>query len=496
MTSSSSLSVAASTPPETRKHFAIHALAGSEPVSRVAEREGVSRKFIYHQKHKAEAALDQAFSPTGEASDVLFYLPVTKAWLKQLVMGLILICHSSYRGVIRLLLDLFDTPASLGDIHNLLKAVAGQAALINAAQDLSPIRVGLHDEIFQGGRPVLTGIDAASTYCYVLVEAEHRDGDTWGVHLLDAKAQGLNPDYTIADAGTGLRAGQRAAFGETPCHGDIFHIQQQCEGLANRLARLAQGSATRRQKAEQRMAGAGQEVCGDALSSALAKARDDEAVALCLAKDVKAMVGWLERDILALAGPSLEERRELFDFIVEELARREQLDSARIRPVRVALKRQRDRLLGFAEVLDGKLAAIAQRFDVPEYQVRAVCLLQRKPETSQAYWQRREQLNRLLGWKFHGILDAVSDAMDETHRSSSMVENLNGRLRNYFFLRRQLGQGYLDLLRFFLNHRTFTRSERPERTGKNPAELMTGKPHPHWLELLGFERFRRSPVPA
>jgi hypothetical protein len=86
--------------------------------------------------------------------------------------------------------------------------------------------------------------------------------------------------------------------------------------------------------------------------------------------------------------------------------------------------------------------------------------------------------------------------MDETHRSSSMVENLNGRLRNYFFLRRQLGQGYLDLLRFFLNHRTFTRSERPERTGKSPAELMTGKPHPHWLELLGFERFRRSPIPA
>ena len=65
---------------------------------------------------------------------------------------------------------------------------------------------GLHDEIFQGGQPVLTGLDADSTYCYVLVEAEHRDGDTWGVHLLDAKAQGLNPDYTIA--GAGLRAGQ------------------------------------------------------------------------------------------------------------------------------------------------------------------------------------------------------------------------------------------------------------------------------------------------
>jgi hypothetical protein len=98
--------------------------------------------------------------------------------------------------------------------------------------------------------------------------------------------------------------------------------------------------------------------------------------------------------------------------------------------------------------------------------------------------------------KFHAVQEAVVDTMDETPRCSSLVENLNGRLRGYFFLRRELGQGYLDLLRFFLNYRTFARSERPERVGKSPTELMTGKPHPHWLELLGFEQFRRSPVPA
>src|SRR5665647_768066 len=60
-----------------------------------------------------------------------------------------------------------------------------------------PIRVGLHDEIFQGSQPVLAGADARSTYCYLLAAAEHRDADTWGIHLLDAARQGLNPDYTI-----------------------------------------------------------------------------------------------------------------------------------------------------------------------------------------------------------------------------------------------------------------------------------------------------------
>jgi hypothetical protein len=36
------------------------------------------------------------------------------------------------------------------------------------------------------------------------------------------------------------------------------------------------------------------------------------------------------------------------------------------------------------------------------------------------------------------------------------------------------------------------RSECPERVDKSPTELMTGQPHAHWLELLGFERFQRA----
>jgi hypothetical protein len=76
--------------------------------------------------------------------------------------------------------------------------------------------------------------------------------------------------------------------------------------------------------------------------------------------------------------------------------------------------------------------------------------------------------------------------MEHTPRSSSLVENLNSRLRNYFTLRRHLGNPYLDLLRFFLNHRRLLRSRRAERQGKSPRELMTGQDHPHWLTLLGL----------
>jgi hypothetical protein len=173
--------------------------------------------------------------------------------LNQLTLALILICRSSYRGAEELLRDLFDTSISVGAIHNRLRCAAGQAATINRSQNLSAIRVGLLDEIFQGSTPVLAGVDAASTYCYLLADAEHRDADTWGVHLLDAHAQGFDPDHTIADAGQGLRAGQKAALSDTPCHGVVFHIQKQCETLANVLARVAIGATSRRKALDVKM---------------------------------------------------------------------------------------------------------------------------------------------------------------------------------------------------------------------------------------------------
>ena len=156
---------------------------------------------------------------------------MTKNWIFQVILGLIFICHSSYRGVVEFLRDLFDYPISVGTVHNRVNSVIEKAQKINQSQDLSGIKVGLKDEIFQSRLPVLAGIDAFSTYCYLLAGAEHRDEDIWGYHLLEASKQGLNPDYSIADAGKGLRAGHKAAWPGKPCHGDVFHILHQGEGL-------------------------------------------------------------------------------------------------------------------------------------------------------------------------------------------------------------------------------------------------------------------------
>src|SRR4051812_29234020 len=364
-------------PEGDRKDLAIHALAGSETVSDLAARHGVSRKFVYRQAHKARTALDEAFSPAVRDDEVLFELAVPGTWLRQGIVGLTLICRSSYRGVVEFLRDLLGVPVSLGHVHDVLQAAARQASVVNDEPDLSDIRVGLHEEIFQGATPVLAGVDARSTYCYLLVAEQHRGADTWGVHLLDAAEQGLRPDYTIADAGRGLRAGQQAAWGDTPCHGDGFHIQRRCEGLANTLSRLAAGATSWRKTLQAGIGRAGQRDADHELVVQLEQARHAEARVSCLARDVRTLVQWLSRDVLALAGPDLATRRELFNFIVAELIVREPEDPRRIRPVRVALQNQRDDLLPFAGVLHAPLAAIARTHAISEPLGREACRLHR-----------------------------------------------------------------------------------------------------------------------
>jgi hypothetical protein len=52
-----------------RKMIAVRALGGTEPVSTLAARHGVSRPLVYRQMHKASAALDELFSP-AQTDDV------------------------------------------------------------------------------------------------------------------------------------------------------------------------------------------------------------------------------------------------------------------------------------------------------------------------------------------------------------------------------------------------------------------------------------------
>lgn len=478
--------------PAQRVDVAVKALARAQPILDLAREHDVSRDFVYAQADKARRALDEAFAAKKADDEAFFYLPVTKAWRNQAILGLTLICHSSERGVVEWFRDLLDTSISEGTVHNVVRGAVEAARAVNARQDLSKIRVGIHDEIFQSSAPVLVGMCAHSTYCYLLSKEEHRDAETWGIRLLEAMDHGLRPDLTIADGGLGLRQGQAMAMPGTACWSDVFHPLRDMGKLATFLENRAAGATTAREKLERQMDRAKRKARGNEVSKRLAIAREAEQKAVHLARDVVTLATWLREDVLALEGPDHAVRQALFDFIVAELQAREHLCEHRIGPVRRLLQNQRDLLLAFTVVLDERLGGLARYFGLPVETARAVLRLQRTDWRLPDHFELERDLRQALGARFEQVRVAVAALAQDVVRASSLVENLNSRLRGYFFLRRHLGPEYLDLLRFFLNHRVFLRSERPEREGKSPAWLLTGEPHPNWLELLGYERFRRN----
>jgi hypothetical protein len=480
-----------------RQEIAVQALRGMIPISHMAENYSVSRKFIYEQQEKALEAVSQAFEEKTGDNSILFQLPITKQWIHQFVLAQILIGRCSYDGVIEIFRDLFDYSISKGTVHNIAYTNLEKCSEINRQQDLSQIKAPALDEIYQAGDPVLVGCDTFSTYCFLLSLEDTCDANTWGVRLLElSETQNLKPNHTIADGGPAARRGQKDAWPDVPCHGDVFHALHPLNKLVcyldNRLTEALKVVEELKHKIRHPRGKWKQEEFYQTLLQNLAKAEIDLEKAFSLAEDVATIYSWLKNDILSLIGPSYHDRRDLFQFVIDQLALREDACRHRIEPVRKYLENHKENLLEFVPLMQRDFERIAEEFETHVENVLSVCRLRGMSLSSNDRWEQHNALRSLLGRNFYPIENAVVKVLDNTVRASSMVENLNSRLRNHFTLRKQLGNDYLELLRFFLNHRRFNASEKESRIGKSPVELLTETTHQHWLEQLGYELFKRA----
>ena len=120
---------------------------------------------------------------------------------------------------------------------------------MNQQYDLSTILIGLLDEIFSA-HPVLVGVDAQSTFCFLLSPEERRDADTWGIRLLELVDRGFAPQATIADFAAGLPPGHQEALPGCPCRGDVFHALYDVGPLVRYLENRAYEAIDTRTKLE------------------------------------------------------------------------------------------------------------------------------------------------------------------------------------------------------------------------------------------------------
>lgn len=167
--------------------------AAGIPVLEISKEAQVSRTYIYHLKESVQNYIEDL----DKTKEPVLSINIDKGFIKRMVLSLSLDCHASMEGIRRM-------RSSRGDV------------------------------------PVLTGIDAESTYVSLLAEADDRSADTWQLFMEDCKERGLALDVTISDAGTGLNAGIPKAFPDIPVQPDIFHELRPVGAELARLERKAE----------------------------------------------------------------------------------------------------------------------------------------------------------------------------------------------------------------------------------------------------------------
>lgn len=474
-----------------RSELALSTLQRKQPLTKIAEQHQVSRPFLYRQQNIAVEAVKNAFVEESPP-EVLFSLPVTKAWLEQATLVLLLNCHSSYRGVLRFFETLLHTKRSLGWIHNLVAQTIEKVNILEEQEQLylQSLHSVTFDEIFQGGHPVLVGVDLDSSYCFLLEQTEKRDQKTWARSLQCLKEKGCLPSEALTDAGKGLCAGLFEVFPGMKRGDDHFHRLRDFGVLVRELENRAYRKIEQEHTLSRKM---NKPSLKDrrAFSRKIGHVRMQMSTAISLADDLRTLYLWLRDEIFAPDLKTFAEREELMNFVLEELLKRKN-KSAKLSKLVNTLTRQKAELMHFAKKREERLNSLAEEEGLSFEELNECfgLLCKTKPKVARL---AEVLVKQCLGKeKTENLRQKLEEIERTTYRASSWVENVNSRLRRYFFLRKQAGKGFCTLLRFFLNHEKYGRSLHPERVGKSPFELLSGMSQSHWLERLGYKLFRQT----
>ena len=127
----------------------------------------------------------------------------------------------------------------------------------------------------------------------------------------------------------------------------------------------------------------------------------------------------------------------------------------------------------------------AEAMGLPEEVFRLIYSRLAVNKESEAYAKLTRQASVLIP---AGELANVEKVHDEIvtgiKRASSMVENVNGRLRAYMNIKRHVSSNFYSLVQLHMNAKKYRRSRVESRKGHSPLELLTGKPWPEFIDLL------------
>ena len=437
-----------------------------------------------HLENFFEVSWVEDYKPCKEKTE-----KISKKFIEKAVLSHLLLCHSSYRGIKEFFEIIFEYKVSLGTITNIARDIAKRAKIFNESQDLSLIKDGALDEIYCNSTPALVGVDLKSSYIFLMEKSLGRSGDDWGLALLEKQdKQGLNLDLSVMDQARGMHKGVGEVYPEGEIQSDLFHTVREIFRVLKRLENKAYKKIKEVDKITDRYLKALLKKEGRKYGKKYFKALEEMAESIDLYENMRVLTQWFYESV-DLYSKSYEEREWIYDYVVDEIEKRKK-NRRDIKALVTSLKNNKKKLLCFARLLEKRLIEFKEEgcYDLTAEDLRNLYRQGTLDKEHCEYWILEGKLLAKFGKELREIKKKVKDIIENTFRASSIVENVNSLIRPYFFLRKTIGNtNFLALLQFYLNTKIIGRCEKiPERVGKSRLELLTGKKHPPWHELLGY----------
>lgn len=434
-------------------------------------------------------------------------IEVTVNRLKRTVLTAAFPGKIALRPLEQVLGEAFGERRSIGGLSELLTEAGQQAGQVLEQIDFSavgPVLV-LRDETFFQDRPVLFMVDPLSSTILSAVVAPDRQADTWGLLLLMAQDRGVEIGGVVEDMARMYPKSLREAAVAAPVQKDLWHLQRDGGQLCRDLERAALRAT--------------QQVF--ALEAKLRKTWNDELflnhyIPAVLLEEKRyahhaAFVTWFDQlcdalEVVDLPSGAIRDEATNAWLLSESLDALSMIDDARVQQWVRTLRRHQAQLLTWMAWLTPALARfqtqLPQVIEHPLAQTQFMRLVAQHWRLRQALINGQRHLQSAADHTAT-ILDSViagssalaaltqqlAGILDAACRTSSLVECINGLLKQFLHNRRSFAsadtmQTYLNLFTLWHNMRIY---QRGKRQGKSPFQLAGIHLHTDdWLELLGY----------
>lgn len=457
-------------------------------VSRLARKNNVSRRFIYNTVAE--------YSPYFEKREVKSLIPDKTSSLK------FILSHRMEGKCsipsISILMQRQNLPYySVGSISEMLSDVSKKVgSKLNIEHQGSITFAICCDELFIGQRPILITIDPISWLILKIELGDNRKHDTWKKHWQEIKAQDIQLSKLINDEGVGMKLAQEIELSDIERQSDTFHAVAHRLGLyVNRLLskaykaidyeyerlRLSENSKTPKTNKKRKKQYKQSKV---ASAKSINDYEDFTFLYHCLLDCFQVFDnnGCLK---------DIQKVKADFDTALEYL---KQLNCEAINEEVKSIENCRADLFTFYLWAEKNIAKLSETIDndiLNQFCLAWQCRknsIKAKDVDRKNKFKRREQyilndVKELIDNEYEKTKNRIYEQLNQIIQSSAAVEGINSVLRPYLNTsKNHVTQEFLNLFKFYHNHRRFKNGE---RKGKTPMEIATNSnQNSDWLDLL------------